>query len=105
MLFRVLSHIRHHININSNRLLTMQGAKRDLVLLKFNQIMEYDWGCSSHDSLIGQFSKGEHKRYAELWMGTHPKGMSKVGENMTLSQYLEQFKIDNLPFLFKVLCI
>ena len=58
------------------------------------------------------------KNYAELWMGTHPSGPSKIisNESVLLSDYLlstpnavgqvpEGYDSTDLPFLFKVLSI
>lgn len=56
----------------------MNKATHDIVKLGYNHIMSYDWGSSDHNCLINQLRHEEHNRYAELWMGTHPKGCSKL---------------------------
>ncbi|PCH37027.1 mannose-6-phosphate isomerase [Wolfiporia cocos MD-104 SS10] len=95
---------------------------------------KYDWGKIGLSSKVAQyaaaakvpgFALDEKAPYAELWMGTHPSGPSRLLEseaNVTLAQYLtshpeligsnvvERFRSagaaqGNLPFLFKVLAI
>ena len=58
------------------------------------------------------FEIRENQPYAELWLGAHPNGMSKiVPENRALSDYVAQDsqrhcgKVSELTFLFKVLSI
>ncbi|HSO19302.1 MAG TPA: mannose-6-phosphate isomerase, class I, partial [Desulfosarcina sp.] len=83
-----------------------------------NTIQNYAWGSSTAIAeLLGQPSPSRHPQ-AELWMGTHPKGPSRVvvdGERMPLQRLIEQDplavlgphaadRFDNaLPYLFKVL--
>lgn len=44
----------------------------------------------------------EEQPYAELWMGTHPSGPSRMHDtNENLSNYIGE----ELPFLFKVLSV
>lgn len=88
------------------------------------QAMHYDWGKKGKSSLVAQLMPGfsnsnikENLPYAELWMGVHPKGPSKVktGNGELLSHFLEKNpallgqytaqRWGNLPFLFKVLSI
>ena len=38
-------------------------------------------------------------------MGTHPKGESKLTNQQPLSEYLNERKVEQLQFLFKVLSI
>ena len=85
----------------------------------------YEWGKMGADSAVGQlmdaaakpnsrdaaaakvppFSLQEDKPYAELWMGTHTSGPSRVllpsGESQLLSEHLH----GELPFLFKILSV
>lgn len=67
--------------------------------------MSYDWGSSDPNCLIHQLRPEQHNRYAELWMGTHPKGCSKLNETETLSEFLKKQGRNELAFLYKVLCI
>ena len=64
-----------------NSLQSMEIAQPDLVLLPINSIMEYEWGSPSQDCLIHQLRQEQHNKYAELWMGTHHKGPSKLSSN------------------------
>jgi mannose-6-phosphate isomerase len=82
-------------------------------------IQQYDWGKHGIDSVVGQLKKKSDDTisligpYAELWMGTHPSGPSKIKESQELlSLYLKNKKsligivpngypTDDLPFLFK----
>ncbi|KAF9524392.1 RmlC-like cupin domain-containing protein [Crepidotus variabilis] len=93
---------------------------------------KYDWGkigrtssvaLLSEASKVPDFSIDEKSPYAELWMGTHPSGLSCLtssGESLSshLAKHpefmgkgiLENFKNEgseqgNLPFLFKILSI
>ena len=57
---------------------------------------QYDWGKRGDDSVVGQLLKKADSTitlngpYAELWMGTHPSGPSKVKESQELlSVYLK----------------
>ena len=80
-------------------------------------VQHYDWGGYDYiPQLLGLENK-EQQPYAELWMGTHPRGASVVrknGQPVSLSQLLSghpewlgekvlgQFGA-RLPYLFKVL--
>lgn len=93
---------------------------------------KYDWGKIGLSSKVAQyataakvpgFTLDERAPYAELWMGTHPSGPSRLAvSNETLAEYLaahpellgakvvERFSDaganeGNIPFLFKVLAI
>ncbi|KAH9911116.1 mannose-6-phosphate isomerase [Fomitopsis serialis] len=93
---------------------------------------KYDWGKIGLSSKVAQyaaaakipgFSLDEKAPYAELWMGTHPNGPSRLaGADITLAEHLaahpelmgpkvvSRFRDagaeeGNLPFLFKVLAI
>jgi mannose-6-phosphate isomerase len=76
-------------------------------------VQNYAWGKPGLSSIIAQllkssssdFTVDDRTPYAELWMGTHPSGHSKVitkdGTKVELRDYLGH----NLPFLFKVLSV
>ncbi|MCG9596798.1 mannose-6-phosphate isomerase, class I [Vibrio sp. Isolate25] len=82
-----------------------------------NVIQNYPWG--SHDSINTLFgiANPDHQPQAEIWMGAHPNGCSKIqvdNETVLLSDYIEQNpdqtigaetnqRFGELPFLFKVL--
>jgi len=83
----------------------------------------YAWGREAHDSEVAALAAASgqpvdlSKRYAELWMGTHPSGPSFVkGSTQSLFDWLQQHpealgeKVlerfgDDLPYLFKVLSV
>ena len=83
--------------------------------------MHYDWGKKGKSSLVarllGERAIDPLKPYAELWMGVHPKGPSrvKIGNGILLSEVLHsnpellgeytKRRWGVLPFLFKVLSI
>lgn len=67
----------------------------------------YDWGIRGMDSRVARYAL-ESKTldevdpdtpYAELWIGTHPKGPSKL----KTGEYLHDVLDEDLPFLFKIL--
>ena len=71
-----------------------------------NNVMNYEWGKIGNKSIISKFISNinENLPYAEMWMGTHKKAMSKVLINnkyIPLNDYLGY----NLSFLFKILSI
>lgn len=63
----------------------------------------YPWGGKRYiQSLLGR----SDSILAELWMGTHERGMSYTSDGVSLKDYLkESSSIETLPFLFKVLSI
>jgi len=66
-----------------------------------NHIMPYAWG--DREFIPDLLGKKPGKPNAELWMGMHPLGPSRIVEKnklVPLDKYLDQ----KLPFLFKVLC-
>ena len=83
-----------------------------------NVIQPYAWGSKTAISeLLGQPSPSDHPQ-AELWMGVHPKGPSRVivdGKQISLQQLIETDPAyilgtdvvrrfgNGLPYLFKVL--
>lgn len=91
-------------------------------------VQTYAWGKIGKDSEVAKLSKSgdsnfaldEDAPYAELWMGTHPKGPSVLftSPEKSLSDWIEQHpacigekvmtafpKSGQLPFLFKVLSV
>lgn len=87
-------------------------------LLMRNPIQEYDWG--SRDALTRLFGipNPDRKPQAELWMGAHPNGCSRVelagmptrlsaliaGHPVAMLGEATATRFGKLPFLFKVLC-
>lgn len=80
-----------------------------------NRIQDFAWGSESYLPQLLGYENPEQKPQAELWMGVHPLGESRVegaseGTLLPLSEYLQESESsehsaaqDNLPFLFKVL--
>lgn len=89
-------------------------------------VQQYAWGKIGEDSAVASLAKdGEYPGftldpsapYAELWMGTHPNGPSKLSKTgQLLKDYLDEKPEalgestrknfgDQLPFLFKVLSV
>ena len=85
------------------------------------QAMHYDWGKPGKESLVAQLLLEQRidstLPYAELWIGIHPKGPSRVkfGDGALLSEVLKKNqkllgpytrkRWGTLPFLLKVLSI
>ncbi|KAF7638844.1 Mannose-6-phosphate isomerase [Meloidogyne graminicola] len=80
------------------------------------KIQNYKWGKKGITGIVAQLSKQvieEDESYAELWMGTHKNGPSKIeNEQITLAEYFEknpnvlgQYEKKGLNFLFKVLSV
>ncbi|KAL4139248.1 hypothetical protein PRIC2_002746 [Phytophthora ramorum] len=81
----------------------------------------YAWGKSGLESSVAQlkeagdesFKADASTPYAELWMGTHPNGPSRVireegGESPLLSDWIRSLRANetgDLPYLFKVLSV
>ncbi|KAK1943534.1 Mannose-6-phosphate isomerase [Phytophthora citrophthora] len=80
----------------------------------------YAWGKSGLESSVAQLKEAGDESfkadaatpYAELWMGTHPNGPSKVlredGEPQLLSDWISSLRANetgDLPYLFKVLSV
>lgn len=62
-----------------------------------NVIQNYAWGSKdSINQLFGIVNPNQEPQ-AEIWMGAHPNGCSKIAENGELQRF------GNLPYLFKVL--
>ncbi|XP_033760868.1 mannose-6-phosphate isomerase-like [Pecten maximus] len=90
-------------------------------------VQKYLWGKIGHDSEVAQlslsadpsFEVDENSTYAELWMGTHPNGPSRIisssgDADIDLGAWVqknadsigtEMEKNKNLSFLFKVLSV
>lgn len=64
-----------------------------------NVVQHYAWGAT-HDlpDFMGRAVDG--RPWAELWMGTHPVGMSRVGDSAPLSAVA-----GDLPFMMKLLAV
>ncbi|MEZ9077691.1 mannose-6-phosphate isomerase, class I, partial [Vibrio cyclitrophicus] len=80
-----------------------------------NVIQNYAWGShTSLNSLFG-FDNPNNEPQAELWMGAHPNGCSKLAElDVSLADYIKDNsnsvlgdytanRYGQLPYLFKVL--
>ncbi|XP_047652222.1 mannose-6-phosphate isomerase isoform X2 [Phacochoerus africanus] len=91
-------------------------------------VQQYAWGKMGSNSEVARLLASsdalaqisEDKPYAELWMGTHPRGDSKILDNRISQKTLGQWIAENqeclgskvkdtfngkLPFLFKVLSV
>lgn len=76
-------------------------------------IQNYAWGdisylqdLTGHQELIGR------EPWAELWVGTHPKGMSRTREGQPLDEFMASHQeevfgpsLKRLPLLFKILAV
>ncbi|CAH1563906.1 Mannose-6-phosphate isomerase [Vibrio owensii] len=88
--------------------------KKNLFKLE-NVIQNYAWGSQSALTELFGIENPTSQPQAELWMGAHPNGCSRlVGSELTLAQLIEQspthalgnytdLRFGQLPFLFKVL--
>ena len=88
--------------------------KKNLFKLE-NVIQNYAWGSQSALTELFDIENPTSQPQAELWMGAHPNGCSRlVGSELTLAQLIEQspahalgdytdLRFGQLPFLFKVL--
>ncbi|MFM2587527.1 mannose-6-phosphate isomerase, class I [Vibrio sp. TBV020] len=85
-------------------------------LFKLNNVIQnYAWGSKESISQLFGIDNSEHQPQAEIWMGAHPSGCSKIAETgMLLSDVLAQdskgmfgdytaARFGELPYLFKVL--
>lgn len=80
-------------------------------------VQHYDWGGREYIAELTEQTNEDGKPFAELWLGTHPKGPSQLVDEPaeTLRALLEKYPKDllgnkiadhfagELPFLFKVL--
>lgn len=86
-------------------------------LLMQNVIQDYAWGSTSSIQQLFDIPNPENKPQAEIWMGAHSNGCSKIeyqGDFLRLDTIINQDKsnvlgertkqkFDELPYLFKVL--
>lgn len=82
-----------------------------------NIIQDYIWGSRTAISELFNIKNPDNKHQAEIWMGAHPNGCSKIkvnGEDNFLSDFIlqdrpsilsahTQAQFGELPYLFKVL--
>lgn len=76
-------------------------------------VQHYAWGKSMPSSLVAEIAGAtdDSLPYAELWMGAHPKGMSRLkGTDQTLASFLKENASwlgpsEELPFLLKILSV
>lgn len=83
-----------------------------------NIIKNYDWGSINELSKLFNINNPEHKPMAEIWMGTHPAGVStaidKHGYAAKLDEIIKQHPVEilgeesvkkyaSLPYLFKII--
>lgn len=82
-----------------------------------NKVQDYAWGGTTFIPQLINRVNPDGKPFAELWMGTHPKGMSKIGRGLSVQPLADYIADDpdatlgcvadktngELPFLFKVL--
>ncbi|MDN3700435.1 mannose-6-phosphate isomerase, class I [Vibrio artabrorum] len=80
-----------------------------------NVIQNYAWGSYTSLSSLFGFENLNNEPQAELWMGAHPNGCSKLAElDITLAEYIKENsksvlgdytanRYGQLPYLFKVL--
>ncbi|MEZ9207070.1 mannose-6-phosphate isomerase, class I [Vibrio splendidus] len=80
-----------------------------------NVIQNYAWGSYTSLSSLFGFENPNNEPQAELWMGAHPNGCSKLAElDITLAEYIKENsksvlgdytanRYGQLPYLFKVL--
>jgi mannose-6-phosphate isomerase len=63
----------------------------------------YAWGKPAAESLVAEFTNntGRKERYAELWMGTHPRGHSVI---MSTGQELSSWIAEDLDARLGTLC-
>ncbi|HHH50181.1 MAG TPA: mannose-6-phosphate isomerase, class I [Saprospiraceae bacterium] len=93
--------------MSKNKIMRMQGA-----------IQHYAWGGFEFIPNLLNIENNKAQPFAELWMGTHPRGEARVNkdhQNMPLSELIKNNPItllgesviekfgEQLPFLFKVL--
>lgn len=92
------------------------NMKKNLFKLE-NTIQNYEWGSKTSIQELFGFENNNQEAQAEIWMGAHPNGCSKVqlnGKKILLSELIERDKegflsprtalsFSELPYLFKVL--
>ncbi|KPU83562.1 mannose-6-phosphate isomerase [Psychromonas sp. PRT-SC03] len=82
-----------------------------------NVIQDYVWGSKTSINALFGIANPDNKHQAEMWMGTHANGCSKIevaGKSVLLSDFINTDKIailgasttrefSQLPYLFKIL--
>lgn len=95
----------------------MTQAKNPCFFPMQNVIQDYAWGSRTSINQLFDIENPENKPQAEIWMGAHPNGCSKIvenGEEQLLSDFINLDKsgiltlgtdtqFGELPYLFKVL--
>ena len=96
----------------------MSKSKEIRIFKLRNKIFEYAWGSKTFISQLQGKDELSQEPQAELWMGTHPLGSSRIMINGREESLLEIIKRDpqemlgnhtsrkfknELPFLFKIL--
>ena len=62
-----------------------------------NSVKNYDWGSTDPDCYVCQLSATlPSPTAAELWMGMHPKGESRLSNKQPISEYLKERKQEKL---------
>lgn len=83
-----------------------------------NIIQNYAWGNHTALNTLFEIPNPQNEPQAEIWMGAHPNGCSKItlnGEEILLSDFISSdliailgkntaSRFGQLPYLFKVLC-
>jgi mannose-6-phosphate isomerase len=83
------------------------GEPLPSVVALIPQVQDYAWGIRGMDSRVARYALESNLikevdpdcPYAELWIGTHPKGPSMLDNGVSLKDAIGA----ELPFLFKVL--
>eukprot|EP01060_Flectonema_neradi_P015350 TRINITY_DN2198_c3_g1_i1.p1 TRINITY_DN2198_c3_g1~~TRINITY_DN2198_c3_g1_i1.p1 ORF type:complete len:406 (+),score=66.38 TRINITY_DN2198_c3_g1_i1:49-1218(+) len=73
----------------------------------------YGWGKLGNDSMVAKlkgasdpdFKVSDGERYAEMWIGTHPKSPSTVGDKSLSEVITKEGYGEDMPYLLKVLSI
>ena len=86
------------------------ATKDDAVFGIRPAVKDYAWGIRGHDSRVGRYALAcgtitaidPDAPYAELWIGTHPKGMTYLLSDRGETSLKDAIRTD-LPFLFKIL--
>ncbi|WED29004.1 mannose-6-phosphate isomerase, class I [Vibrio sp. DW001] len=95
----------------------MTQAKNPCFFPMQNVIQDYAWGSRTSINQLFDIENPDNKPQAEIWMGAHPNGCSKIienGEEQLLSDFINLDKsgiltlgtdtqFGELPYLFKVL--
>ncbi|EAR57025.1 putative mannose-6-phosphate isomer [Photobacterium sp. SKA34] len=95
----------------------MAGTHRSVFFKMNNVIQDYAWGSKTSIKSLFDIANPDAKPQAELWMGAHANGCSKIevqGKSVKLSDFIAtdpdaiigvqtQQQFSELPYLFKVL--